>query len=472
MSLNRSHTSLAQPFAGRALVVILSILAGLMFSFLSYKFSLLLIVALVGGGVAGIYAFRHPEVVMVFAFSSGIFKEWLSGHVSLFAAFDFTMFIFGLSLLIVFYHLLVSRGLFQIRFDDSFLPLALFTVFLLISILYTPSPKYGTFKAFSFLAFNWGLFILSFLGLRSPEQVRRMTLTLVAVATVVSAYSILLLLRGVLSGEIIYSYRASFLGVNPISFANWIGVILILLIVHFPIIEKRGIKLAALASMIIMGVAMLAANSRGPMVSFVLTGGAFFVTRIKYMKARNLILLGISGIALLIAIYFILPEQVTSRYVDLFGGGSDVVSRRASKYTINTRIFAWKAALNTTFESIKNVFVGIGAGGFSNIFYGLDVQLYPHNMVFEILCELGLTGLVLLLWHLKLVFTKTFFALKKIAGKEAQVLSAYFFGAIYLLISAQFSGDINGNRRLWFFMGACIAIVALYNNREKLTFHD
>jgi len=221
-----------------------------------------------------------------------------------------------------------------------------------------------------------------------------------------------------------------------------------------------------------MTVALLAANSRGPMLSFALTSAWVFVARFRYMKSRHVVFMVIIGLCLLVALFFVLPEQVTSRYVDLFGGGSDVVSRTASKYTINTRLFAWKAAIGTAFSNVKNLLFGIGVGGFSNIFYGLDVRLYPHNMIFETLCELGLIGLLLLGWHFKLIFFRAHKAIKSLAGPQQLTVFAYFIGGIFLLISAEFSGDLNDNRRLWFFLGACLAIVHLYQSKKKSILHD
>lgn len=97
----------------------------------------------------------------------------------------------------------------------------------------------------------------------------------------------------------------------------------------------------------------------------------------------------------------------------------------------------------------KPVF-GYGIGSWP-ILNGLpDANFYPHNMVMEILVELGLVGLFLLC-------LTVFLALKGFIKQNKK--SNLFLGTVVLMlfmnafIGAMFSGDINDNRILFLFLG-------------------
>jgi len=254
--------------------------------------------------------------------------------------------------------------------------------------------------------------------------------------------------------------------VNPISFANWIGSINILLITLLPILHKRAEKLTAMALVALYSATMLVTNSRGPMLSFVLSLIILFLYHFRALHFVKIISRILLGIFFALLLFLLLPEQVTSRYVDLFGGGSDVVSQTHSAYTINTRLFAWKAALSAALSSPLHLLFGIGVGGFSSLFYGMDVRLYPHNMVIEVFCELGLVGLFLLLWHFYAVFAVIVKKLKDLDQQNRILLLSLVMGTVYLLLAALFSGDLNDNRRIWFFMGTALAASGILSTNK------
>lgn len=111
-----------------------------------------------------------------------------------------------------------------------------------------------------------------------------------------------------------------------------------------------------------------------------------------------------------------------------------------------------------------NPVVGHGIGSWP-ILMGLpDTNAYPHNLVLEILVELGLAGLILF----GLI---VFFALKGLiksnSGKNV------FFGAVILMMfvnaftGAMLSGDLNDNRIIFAFLGL-MAFKGNGNEKESL----
>ena len=119
-------------------------------------------------------------------------------------------------------------------------------------------------------------------------------------------------------------------------------------------------------------------------------------------------------------------------------------------------------------ENLKNFILGIGTGGFSRIVYFLDMRLYPHNIFLEVLCELGFIGLVLIIWHFISIY---YDAIRTLLGNLTQqqkiLLFTFIMVSIFGLMFAQFSGDLNDNRRLWFYLGSLVAVMSLPNIRKN-----
>jgi len=446
-------------------ITIFSVLSGLSLSLIIYKISFLKTLFLLVAFTGILLIFRFPDIGVALSFSSAIFKEWLTGIIPIFAAFDFTIAIFGLTFISIMFSIIKNGTIFEITFHKSFLPLLLFTTFLIFSTFYTSSFNYGNLKAFSFLTFNLGLFIAPIFVINEEKYAWRMIYFLIAIGVVITAYSLFNLINSILTLSIIYTFRSTFLGVNSIGFANWVGSINILLITIFPTIRENKWKRIALSVIFLFGIAMLVTNSRGPMLSFMLTGLILFLIRVKEIPARKIALIIFSLVLFLIIVINILPPQLIDRYVGVFDQGQNV-SKRVAFYTVSTRLDFWKASLNSASNSISNLFFGIGSGGFSTLYYNKDFIWYPHNIFLEVLCELGLIGLVLLCWHFISIFKDGINTLlKKLPYKQMNLLLAYILTAFFNLLSAQFSGDLNRNRRIWFFLGTVIALTTLINKK-------
>jgi len=444
-----------------------SIVLGLLISFLIYEISYLKSIFIILGCLTIILFFRYPELGLVMSFSSGIFKEWLSTHVSVFAQFDFTVIVFGLSLLSVILVLIRKGTLFDIPIHSSFIPFMAFTGMLFISTLYTPSPEYGNMKAFSFLFFNWALFLFPILVIREEKTCWRIIFLLVALGGVVSLSTIFTLLKGISQQNLLLSYRASFLGINSISYGGWVGMIAILLISVLPRINKRIQRITAILMILLLTVALLVSNSRGPLLSFILTLLVILIVRFRSIPKKKLAFLFGIFIILIIVTFTLLPAQLTSRYTDIFQNRQS--QNYLTYYTVNARLHAWITSLQIASENLITFIFGVGSGGFSNKIYFQDIRLYPHNIFLEVLCELGLIGLVLIVWHFLSILLDGIRTLSGRTTDEQKVLLfAFLMMTIFGLISAQFSGDLNDNRRLWFYLGLLVAIMTVSKRHRSM----
>lgn len=439
-------------------ITTLSILLGLSLVLLFYQITYLKGLFLLLGFLGLILIILIPELSLLLAFSSSIFKEWLSFHVPIFTQVDFTVAIFGLAFLSILFATLSDGTLFTISFHKSFLPLFLLTAFMLFSILYTPSFKYGVSKSFSFLFFNWSLFLFPVFLIQHKKNAWRLVYISVVLATLVSIFTMVTLVQSILQKSIIFTYRASFLGTNPISYASWCGAINILLISTFPRIKGRKQRSLAFLVVGLLFFTLLAANSRGPLVSFLLTATLMVIINFKKIPKVKLSIAFIAVVALLILFFSLLPTQVTHRYTDIFQGKG--ASR--SYYTVDSRLFAWKVAFHTATAKISTLFFGTGSGGFSNAITGMDIRVYPHNIFLEVLCELGLLGVFLIVWHFLLIIQDSIKILKeKLSSDQKSLIMAFLMAAIFSLLAAQFSGDLNDNRRLWLFLGVLTAFIKM-----------
>jgi len=433
-----------------AVVLLCLMIAGLIAASMWIKTALLLF-ALTGL----LLLIVNPEWGLIFSFSSGIFKEWLSFNVPVFAQFDFTIAIYLLTFIAIFWNQLKYNRLFELPLHRSLLPLLLFTGLMVFSIAYTPSFKYGSFKAFSFLFFNWALFLFPLLLIHDLDGAEKVLKGLVVLAAAIAVFTFVSLVNSLRSGSILYTYRSSFLGINPISFANWVGAIAILLVAYMPLIHKRGWRRIAYLTVFLLFATLVAANSRGPMAAFIVTAASIGLLRFR-KKPLGFWIGWIVLVAVVAALLLlVLPEQVTSRYVDL------VVRKKGMEnvtfFTVQTRLYNWHAAWSMASESIRNFLIGAGNGAFSQNLFGQDVRWYPHNMLLEVLSELGMAGVLLLAWHFTAIGRLALDSYRSLIDQRARVLLfAFAAAAVFDLIGAQFSGDLNDNRRLWLFLGLVV----------------
>ena len=73
------------------------------------------------------------------------------------------------------------------------------------------------------------------------------------------------------------------------------------------------------------------------------------------------------------------------------------LSTKDNNYSYNKRLEYFIFSKEKIFENSKSIVLGYGLGSFSKEFSNEDKRLYPHNIILEILFELGLIGLLIML---------------------------------------------------------------------------
>lgn len=104
---------------------------------------------------------------------------------------------------------------------------------------------------------------------------------------------------------------------------------------------------------------------------------------------------------------------------------------------------------------------GHGIGSWPTLMLGMDERGYPHNIIMEILVELGLIGMLIF----GFLICRTFFNIGKLAfNKEDKLALIIFILFCNVLFNAMISGDISDNRILFVVVGLA-AYRGLYAKR-------
>ncbi len=417
-------------------------------------------------GSAVLFIKKWPEFFPILYFSSYIFKGILLETVSFFNIVDFTILISSLSVALTLAKLGRRNELWLMKIPLGMVPMMLFTGVLAMSHLYTISYEYGGYKLISFIAFNLSLFFVGAYFPNTHSMLKRLVYSYIFIAIFTTFLSAYVLYSFIQQGELEKILRLSFLGVNPIAFSAYISGALLCIIILWDNKWRLTKKLLFFLCATILFSAALLANSRGPMLSFLIVIGFLFLRKMIKQPRFQYILIFFAAIAFVIMLVSLLPENLTNRY-DI----SQLTSNQANKLPVNTvatRLHFWSVSIDMALKSPQTFLFGNGIGSFVREIYTYDFRWYPHNIFFEILSEQGMVGLVIFLF---LIGTAGFSAsriIQSASGEQKKIAITFLVLLIYFLLCAQFSGDLNDNRRIWFIIGLIGAQYRLvFGNGER-----
>ena len=328
--------------------------------------------------------------------------------------------------------------------------------FVLMSTIYAPMLGEALVKAGRFAFIVPALFLGPLVLIQSSRDARLLLGLFIALG-VISALLLYAKMWGIATGSAIEdpSLRLSILGTNPIATSR-------ILVVSVAMIAAAiiGQTLSAIKWMpviiFLLGAALLT-GSRGPLLSLLLAG---VVLGLLYAgRPRRILLGGILSVVILVAIFLLLaPEGMTGRYFALTQGELGISKQGLRVFsTVVSRFRLWEIALESWTSSSFNLLFGTGVGGYAALITWRDYH-YPHNLLLEVLVEFGLVGAAVFSWQIALVFRRLFSrSIQQISPEASMWLAAIFT----FFISTMFSGDINDNRLLWYFLAAYIATLSL-----------
>jgi len=334
----------------------------------------------------------------------------------------------------------------------------IFGLFLGISYIYTASPDYGFRKILRFNTFAVTMFITPLLIIKSPADSKRLLsyfyFLLVIIIGIMLLQFVYFLKWGDFAIVLAYWNRISIPGANPIQVSRYLAIgaamMIALLIRNKP---SQSLHYFSILFMILLSIIL--SGSRGPLVSIII-GSIVYAILYERKHSSRIFGYGILAIGTIITLLLLLPESLTQRFFDISQGSVIMTQQGVRRIsTIATRYEFWSMSLQAWFSSITSFFIGLGAGGFSSLFIWRDWHWYPHNLIFEIIAELGMVGLVIGV----LFIIKTYQIINKgiQRGSFTDHSALWVAGTVVMFIAAQFSGDINDNRILWMFIGISIA---------------
>ena len=334
----------------------------------------------------------------------------------------------------------------------------IFGLFLGISYIYTASPDYGFRKILRFNTFAVTMFITPLLIIKSPADSKRLLsyfyFLLVIIIGIMLLQFVYFLKWGDFAIVLAYWNRISIPGANPIQVSRYLAIgaamMIALLIRNKP---SQSLHYFSILFMILLSIIL--SGSRGPLFSIII-GSIVYAILYERKHLSRIFGYGILAIGTIIILLILLPESLTQRFFDISQGSVIMTQQGVRRIsTIATRFEFWSMSLQAWFSSITSFFIGLGAGGFSSLFIWRDWHWYPHNLIFEIIAELGMVGLVIGV----LFIIKSYQIINKgiQRGSFTDHSALWVAGTVVMFIAAQFSGDINDNRILWMFIGISIA---------------
>ena len=221
---------------------------------------------------------------------------------------------------------------------------------------------------------------------------------------------------------------------NPITQSFVIGFVLVVL--YSEILTKSRYR--SVPAMAILLFTMLLGGSRGPVIALLaaLSMMTFFTQRTS-RKIFAILLIAVS----LVIIPMYLPETTQERY---FSEERWLTTRTEEGMPL--RIERATLALELWLQAPI-----LGAGTSEN-----ELVYYSHNLIIQILLEMGVIGLVLFL-SILIPPLLNFFRSLRIGGRAEWDISAFTGLLVYCLIEAQVSGTYMNLNLLWFSMGILTA---------------
>jgi cell division protein FtsW (lipid II flippase) len=400
-----------------------------------------------------------PEIPLVAFVFIGVTKPWIETNITFFQSVDYTLFL-AVYLLFITIVTMVRRGTHTLPpFLHYIRYMLIFSIILFIGLIYTSSPVYGTDKAVRVFLFNIPLFIVTVLFISDRKHIYNIIYVVVGLSLILGIVMFFQGIQSFIGGRLDeYVLRMTILGANPIASARIFSVALIILLVAGFYGEKRRLKTFYYSLALFFLFALVATNSRGPLVSTFLAIllFAYFLSGMNKLKVIAFLIMFISTFLVVMSL---LPEYLTGRYEALLQ--IDAAQRQLEGPgvdTIGSRQMMWGMALAGTFNSIWTFFLGNGTGSFSSLFHFGDFRWYPHNMFFEVLYEVGFVGLFFLLLHFFHISSRGVEIWRWTSNQSSDRSLLVIIIAILIstFVSIMFSGDLPDNRILWFLFGILI----------------
>ena len=411
------------------------------------------------------FLYRYPEIYFALFLTAGVYKA--DPRLSFVPKFiDLTVFFEVITFLGIISYLLKRKLKFILPPQSILLSYVFIMTLALLSLYYTLAPAYGTDKLLRFLFITSPGFFFSTVIFQNRESYIRFWAIFIILAIIMSFD---IIRGGLVPGEIRFHEA---LGSNYLALGRISGIAIISVLSFFFVIKQKLYKVCLLFIMGLFIFCMFLSGGRGPLISLVSSFvfliiyfgiNSLKISRKKFVaNKRNLNVLFYLGLfsifVLFIVIYF--------RYYFLTIFYRIMLLENLSGVSTETRLEFYKTAV-IFIKSLPRNIVGLGMGGFSVLYCGYDMRLYPHNIFLEIGSELGILGFLAFVFIIYRSFVRV---LRNV--RESKVEMDYFLNIglllnlVFMLINSSVSGDINDNRLLFAILGLIYAYSRIQNNES------
>ncbi|WP_157972332.1 O-antigen ligase [Saliphagus sp. LR7] len=385
-----------------------------------------------------LFSLRHFasfEVVFALFLFAGVYKA--SPHLD-WAPYDLTATFAALVSLAAVFLFLTGRVDFRIEPLLLASLLAMFVAYALFSLRWSPGDGYATEKAFRLVSVT----TLSFLGCafvvsQSRVRLRRFLAVTLVLATITAVAALrILYLHGPVRIEpfnTVYLTTGRMIGFGVVIVGTYL------------LFVSRSIwrSLVGVSLFVPLLVALSVLDGRGPFAAAIITVGlliplALVVTPLRYWPIRLVPVVGAIGSIGALLYYFRDTLRLVEKFESIFARNTDPSYANRIDY-IATGIDVWLSG---------NTVVGHGLGSWPAV-SGHRAH-WPHNIVIELLVELGLVGTGLFFF---LVLIGLYFTIEGYLTTLEPEYVAVFAILCYTFLNALVTGNFNDNRFLFAAIG-------------------
>jgi len=312
----------------------------------------------------------------------------------------------------------------------------------IISLAWTPSRIYAQEKILQMATLTFGSFVATSLIVASQRsRLKRFLVILVL-------FSIWVVVESFVSAaQMQFQWTVAALGTNYLGLGRVIGIGALIclgyLLYFAPNNKARWLTGFAIITLLVM---LLLLGGRAPFLATLFAGCVPVVVGVRRQPRVGvrrsvyiLILLALAGILTYMLLNPTIGTSVTlSRVNRLITGIQDF-----------DRLILWQSALEFWAEAPLS---GHGVGAWPVLYYGIDIREYPHNIIFEILVEFGIIGLVLFL--VSVIYSVLLLWRGGIARSPLRIILLMLF--VNSFINALSTGDIPENRMLFASIGLMV----------------
>ena len=332
----------------------------------------------------------------------------------------------------------------------------LFYLWILISLSYTASNKFGYYKAIAFLT---NIIAFSYPILSKKIKINKFIKLYVLSIIAFSIWFIPMLRQNQIQYNLFFAENTSGL---YLTLGQSFGIIFVIILLKNDLFNNKKLKKGLL---LISVIAMLSLGARGPMVALIFTLLIYLFLNgnlsrnLKRKISQNQIIIFFASLIFIffLASYFIITNEylltLFSRALSRFS----LLFAENKGNSVNVRVEHIYWSINAIFDNVLNFIFGYGFGSYNFIKTGVDTRNYPHNIFLETFVELGFIGFLLLI--------ALFLFLFLLSKKQKHIK----YSLLYVLLISMFSGSLTDMRM---FFGILAVILSINKSQIKHKIYD